>query len=146
VRELGPERVRGKVVRHGAEQKVTVKQNFTGQLKETWKLPLAPEVGAASEKLIAEFWENGFGGTVEETTKGWIVRDAAVELMQDFLGRFQVHRDFGPVKQIDNGIEVQRKVFAIASADWTRVQDVLAASPLIPIWWAKPDSLIWKAI
>lgn len=80
-------------------QKVTVKQNFTGQLKETWKLPLAPDISAANENLIAKFWRDGFGGSVEETAKGWIVRDAAVEVIQDFIGHFQVHRDFAPVKQ-----------------------------------------------
>jgi hypothetical protein len=80
-------------------QKVTVKQNFTGQLKETWKLPIAASVNAANEKVIAEFWRGGFGRTVEKTSKGWIVRDATLEVIQDFLGRFQVHRDFAPVKQ-----------------------------------------------
>lgn len=79
-------------------QKVTVSQNFTGQLKETWKVPTAPEPNAENEALIAEYWSQGFGGTVEPTGKGWGVRDVDPDVVLDFLGRFRVHRDFAPVK------------------------------------------------
>lgn len=34
-------------------------------------------------------------------------------------------------QQVDNGIEAQRKVFAIPSGDWTKVQNVLAAKRLL---------------
>lgn len=37
------------------------------------------------------------------------------------------------IQKIDNGIEAQRKVFAIPAADWTRVQDVLAAKHLLTL-------------
>jgi hypothetical protein len=80
-------------------QKITVRQNFTGQLKESWKVPISDVVNDMNEKLIAEFWRDGFGGSTERTTKGWIVRDVAHEVIQDFLGRFQVHKDFAPIKQ-----------------------------------------------
>lgn len=79
-------------------QKVTVSQNFTGQLKETWKVPTSPEVNGENEALIAEYWSHGFGGAVQRTGKGWGVPDVDVDVALDFLGRFKVHRDFAPVK------------------------------------------------
>jgi hypothetical protein len=80
-------------------QKVTVRQNFTGQLKESWKVTLSKSANAKNEELIGDLWKNSFGGgAVERTTKGWVVQDVAQEVAQDFLGRFQVHPDFAPVK------------------------------------------------
>jgi hypothetical protein len=76
-----------------------VRQNFTGQLKESWKVTLSKPANAKNEELIGELWKTGFGGqSVEPTTKGWVARNVAQEVAQDFLGRFQVHPDFAPVK------------------------------------------------
>lgn len=79
-------------------QKVTVSQNFTGQLRESWRLSTSPDVNSDNEKLVAEYWSSGFGRTVEPTDKGWGVRDVDPDVVLDFLGRFKVHKDFGPVK------------------------------------------------
>lgn len=79
-------------------QKVTVSQNFTGQLRESWKVTTSDDLNRENEALIAEYWAQGFGGTVEPTGKGWGVRDVDPDAVLDFLGRFRVHRDFAPVK------------------------------------------------
>lgn len=79
-------------------QKVTVSQNFTGQVRESWRVSTATDLNLENEALIAEYWGDGFGGTVEPTGKGWGVRDVDPDVVLDFLGRFRVHRDFGPVK------------------------------------------------
>jgi hypothetical protein len=79
-------------------QKVTVSQNFTGQLRESWKVTTSDDLNRENEALIAEYWDQGFGGTVEPTGKGWGVRDVDPDVVLDFLGRFRVHRDFAPVK------------------------------------------------
>jgi hypothetical protein len=79
-------------------QKITVSQNFTGQLKESWKVSISPDVNAENEKLISGYWRDGFGQSVVPTTKGWVVHDVDQEVVQDFLGSFKVHKDFAPIK------------------------------------------------
>ncbi|HEX6860986.1 MAG TPA: Z1 domain-containing protein [Caulobacteraceae bacterium] len=79
-------------------QKITVSQNLTGKLMETWKVPISVELNRENEKLISTYWRGGFGKTVEPTPKGWVVHDADQEVIQDFIGSFKVHKDFGPIK------------------------------------------------
>jgi hypothetical protein len=79
-------------------QQITVSQSFSGQLKESSKIPIADDINQANEEVIREFWRNGFGGTVRSTGKGWAVDDVEHEVVQDFLGRFRVHGDFAPMK------------------------------------------------
>ncbi|MGB8842520.1 MAG: Z1 domain-containing protein [Aliidongia sp.] len=79
-------------------QQVTVSQSFSGQLKESSKVPITDDINEKNEELIAEFWRSGFGGKVRPTTKGWAIDDVEHEVIQDFLGRFRVHKDFNPLK------------------------------------------------
>lgn len=81
-----------------AGEKVTVRQNFSGRLRESYILPKDEKINSANKDLIAEFWQNGFGGTLEETGKGWMVRDASVAIIEEFLNRFQTHPDFAEQK------------------------------------------------
>ncbi len=74
-------------------EKVTLNQNFTGKLIESTLLPLDPGINAENEALIEEYWRGEFGGTIEETDKGWFIPDVDVEKMEEFLTRFRSHRD-----------------------------------------------------
>lgn len=72
-------------------ERVTVNQNLTGTLQESWMLPLDSKVNKKNEELIAEYWRNGFGGTVYQTPKGWFIPDVDVDQIDDFLLRFKGH-------------------------------------------------------
>lgn len=77
-----------------AGEKIVVSQNLTGKLVESTLLSTDPAVSDENEKLIGEFWAKGFGGRVEATKKGWVVRDVDIDVIETFLRRFRVHRDF----------------------------------------------------
>lgn len=82
-------------------QKVTVSQNLTGKLMESWKVLTGKDPNADNEKLISTYWREGFGGKpVEPTTKGWMVKDVDQEAVQDFIWSFKVHKDFAPIKAL----------------------------------------------
>ncbi len=74
-------------MRHG--KPVTLEIDFGGQLVESHFLPLDPEVNRRNEALVAEFWERGFGATVQETSKGWFVPNAPTAEIIAFLNRFE---------------------------------------------------------
>jgi hypothetical protein len=73
-------------------EKVILNQNLTGTLQESWLLPLDPKINQDNEDLIAEYWRDGFGGTVEPTEKGWFISDVDVGKVDEFLLRFKAHR------------------------------------------------------
>ncbi len=75
-------------------EKIKVKQNFSGRLRESYIIPSNNRINEANEGLIAEFWRDGFGGALRETGKGWIADNVPVEAIQSFLNRFQTHPDF----------------------------------------------------
>lgn len=79
-------------------QQITVSQNYSGQLKESSKVPISDKINEDNEALIQEFWRDGFGGKVRPTSKGWAVDDVEQEVVQNFLARFTVHKDFAPLK------------------------------------------------
>lgn len=80
-------------------EKIKVRQNFSGRLRETYKVPSDREINKGNEALIAEFWKDGFGGQrVIETKKGWIIHDAGVEKIEDFMTRFRTHPDMAEDK------------------------------------------------
>src|SRR3546814_7753882 len=56
-------------------QKITVSQNLTGKLKESWKVPTSRGPNEDNEKLITKFWSDRFGKSATPTTKGWVVPD-----------------------------------------------------------------------
>jgi hypothetical protein len=73
-------------------EKVILNQNLTGTLQESWLLPLDPKINQDNEDLIAEYWRDGFGGTVRPTEKGWFIPDVDVGKVDEFLLRFKAHR------------------------------------------------------
>jgi len=76
-------------------EEVTVSQNFSGTLTETYRLPRDVDANQANESHIARWWRDGFGGLVpEDTEKGWIFRDVPSGTIEEFLNGFQVHSSF----------------------------------------------------
>lgn len=74
-------------------EKVTLNQNFTGKLIESTLLSLDSKINEANEALIEEYWRSQFGGTIENTDKGWFIPDVDVEKIEEFLTRFKSHKD-----------------------------------------------------
>lgn len=79
-------------MRSGKE--VILNQNFTGELVESYFVPVDKKTNTQNEELIAEFWKKGFGSKLEQTDKGWIIRDVPVETISTFLNQFRAHRNF----------------------------------------------------
>ncbi len=80
-----------------AGEKITVKQNFSGKLLESYILPTDQEINASNRQLIAEYWESGFGKGKEAlraTGKGWIIEDVTVEEIENFLFSFRSPPEF----------------------------------------------------
>lgn len=80
-------------------QEVTVEQSFSGRLRESYIVSTDPDVNARNLALIGDHWRSGFGGRPEESTeKGVIFRDVPVEVIDDFLTRFECHSTFAGQK------------------------------------------------
>lgn len=80
-------------------QEVTVEQSFSGRLRESYIVSTDPDVNAKNFELIADHWRSGFGGRSEESTeKGVIFRDVPVEVIDNFLTRFECHSTFAGQK------------------------------------------------
>jgi hypothetical protein len=80
-------------------EKIKVRQNFSGTLLESFILPTDDGVNQSNERLIEDNWKKGFGGNqIELTNKGWIVRDVATDLIEEFLNTFRAHPTFADRK------------------------------------------------
>ena len=80
-----------------AGEKVTVKQNFSGKLLESYILSADADINSANTELIKEYWKSGFGkgaAAIKATSKGWFIQDVATEKIEDFLLAFRMHPDF----------------------------------------------------
>ena len=78
-------------------ENVTVRQNFSGRVRESYILPADEAINDKNRLLIKEYWKSGFGGhpdSLKETSKGWYVQNASSELIEEFLLSFRVHADF----------------------------------------------------
>ncbi len=78
-------------------ENVTVRQNFSGRVRESYILPADEAINDKNRLLIEEYWKSGFGGhpdSLKETSKGWYVQNASSELIEEFLLSFRVHADF----------------------------------------------------
>jgi hypothetical protein len=72
-----------------------VEQSFSGRLRESYIVSTDPNVNRRNFDLIAEHWRSGFGGRPEESTKkGFIFRDVPLEVIENFLTRFECHSAF----------------------------------------------------
>jgi hypothetical protein len=78
-------------------EKITLSQNYTGKLIESSLLTLDENINRQNEELIRKYWKESFGGKLESTDKGWIVRNVDYEVISEFLTRFKSHS--GSVKQ-----------------------------------------------
>lgn len=80
-------------------QEVTFEQSFSGRLRESYIVSTDPDVNARNFELIVDHWRSGFGGRTEEyTEKGIIFRDVPIEVIDDFLTRFECHSTFAGQK------------------------------------------------
>lgn len=80
-----------------AGEKVTVKQNFSGKLLESYILSADKEINSFNTELIKEYWKSGFekgAAAIKATSKGWFIQDIATEKIEDFLLAFKMHPDF----------------------------------------------------
>jgi len=78
-------------------EKRTFKHNFSGRLVESYVLSSDEKIAQSNRDLIHEYWNSGFGkgaDAIEETGKGWIVRDADLNQVAEFLNYFLVHENF----------------------------------------------------
>jgi len=82
-----------------AGEHVTFEQSFSGKLRESYIVSTGRDVNARNFSLITDFWRDGFGGQQEEDTgKGLIFRDVRVEVVEDFLSKFECHSDYAAMK------------------------------------------------
>ena len=80
-------------------EKITVNQNFSGRIIESYLLPSDSKINEDNEDLIAEYWKKKFGcDELEETSKGWLARDAEISVIEEFLTKFRSHPDFSDRK------------------------------------------------
>lgn len=78
-------------------EKITVKQNFSGKLVESYILPVDEEIHSANRSLISEYWKSGFGkgdASIKPVEKGWFIEDAPTDTIEDFLLAFRTHPEF----------------------------------------------------
>jgi hypothetical protein len=79
-------------------QRITVAQNFSGKLIESYIVPTDDTINRENENLIAAYWRDAFRGALADTGKGWTVQDVPVEIIEEFLVKFKVHPDFAERK------------------------------------------------
>ena len=75
----------------------TVKQNFSGRVRESYILPADEDLNEKNRSLIREYWKSGFGlgiHCLKKTSKGWRVENARSDAVEEFLLSFRVHADF----------------------------------------------------
>lgn len=78
-------------------EKITVRQNFSGKLLESYILPADEAINLANTALIEKAWKSGFGkglAAVKNTSKGFYIQDVLTEKIEDFLLAFRMHPDF----------------------------------------------------
>ncbi|HEI8505095.1 TPA: Z1 domain-containing protein [Serratia marcescens] len=93
-------------------ERVIMKQNFSGRLVESYVVPEDSTVNSHNERLITDFWRNGFGGAaLIPTGKGWIAEDVSLEVIEEFLVKFRVHSSFDSQK--NNVISYLREIFSV---------------------------------
>lgn len=80
-------------------ERVTVKQNLSGTMTESYILPNDETINKKNENLIKEFWKSEFDGDMQETEKGWTVQNVPVEVIERFLRRFETHKLFYEKKE-----------------------------------------------
>jgi len=76
-------------------EKMTLNQNYSGDLKESYILPFDQQINDSNRTLIKEYWDSQFGIKVlEPTNKGWFLKDVSTFKIVEFLKRFRVHSSY----------------------------------------------------
>jgi len=78
-------------------EKRTFKHNFSGRLVESYILSNDDDISSDNRDLVKNYWNTGFGkgsSCIEDTNKGWIVRDVDLNQVAEFLNSFRVHESF----------------------------------------------------
>lgn len=85
----------------GASEEVTVEQSLSGTLRESSTVSIDRQVNARNFALITELWRHGFGGKeAGDTGKGVIFKDVDVDVVDQFLAKFECHSDFSAMKSV----------------------------------------------
>ncbi len=84
-------------------EKISIKQNFSGKLLESYILPKDDGINSANKELIKEYWKTGFGKGLESVKKlsedkGWFIADAATDQLESFLLSFRMYDDFAEMR------------------------------------------------
>ena len=75
----------------------TVKNNFSGRIRESYILPADEGLNDKNRSLIREYWQSGFGlgsHCLKKTSKGWWIENAGSDTVEQFLRSFSVHLYF----------------------------------------------------
>ena len=76
-------------------EKMTLNQNYSGDLKESYLLPFEEEVNNLNRSLIKSYWDSKFHtDALEATKKGWFIKNVSTFKVIDFLKKFRVHESF----------------------------------------------------
>ncbi|MDP2546899.1 Z1 domain-containing protein [Oceanobacter sp. 4_MG-2023] len=104
-------------------QQESFQLSFSGKLQESHIVSTNTDVNSHNINLISEYWENGFNGKIAEPTKkGYIFRDVSIDIIVDFLTKFECHYLFDKDKM--NIINYLEELIDIQP-----VADVLLISP-----------------
>lgn len=116
-------------------EKVIVEQSYSGRIWESHIVSIDPEVNAKNFSLITELWQGRFGGCKEESTKkGLIYRDVAIEILNEFLVRFECHASISSTKSaVKDYLDRVKGKYPLA--------DVLLISPTRGMQSSKPFAL-----
>lgn len=82
-------------------ERITVDQNYSGRLIESYILPTSRTINDENLNLIEQYWKDGFGkgeSFVMETGKGWMIPDVPVDSVEEFLTKFRIHSSFAEKK------------------------------------------------
>ena len=96
-------------MRSGEKRKI--KQNFSGQLIESYILPTDGKINLHNRNLIEEFMNSGFGKGKNSLTKkerAFCIYDVSSEKIEEFLISFRTHPDFSWKKNA--AIDYLRKI------------------------------------
>jgi hypothetical protein len=106
-----------------AGEQVTVQQSFSGRLRETSSVSIDPELNKHNFDLFAELWRSDFGGAgSEDTGKGYIYKDVKLNVLEDFLLRYDFH-------SFQAGLKSDLLAYLQLIADRHPNADVLLISP-----------------
>ncbi|MCL2074958.1 MAG: Z1 domain-containing protein [Betaproteobacteria bacterium] len=104
-------------------QRVSLRQNFSGRMLESYIVSTDQDVNASNFALIEKYWRDGFGGLEPaDSGKGIVFCDVPVERIEEFLNDFRAHNQFADRK-------ADIIAYLRAMSEQYKVGDVLLISP-----------------